>query len=296
MRSLLPFVVCLAIPLTVHATIFVIAPDGSGDLPTIQAALDVAQDGDAIELTNGVFAGDGNRDLDFQDKQVVLRSQSGSPADCLIDCDGSEAEPHRLTSFGGNQGPETTLRGITVMHGYGTWGGAVRAAFMATPTLDSCVFVENRAEFAGGALGGDGHFTVLNCTFYANSAPSGGVISLEDWGGIHLENTILAGSLQGEAIHFSATGELSLSCCDLFGNAGGDWVGAVASQAGIAGNISEDPLFCDPGAPDFQLHDDSPCAAENNPACGQIGALGVGCGSSAPTARTWGGIKAGYRD
>jgi hypothetical protein len=40
-------------------------------------------------------------------------------------------------------------------------------------------------------------------------------------------------------------------------------------------------LFCDAAAHDFGLEASSPCAAENSPVCGQIGALGIGC---APTA------------
>jgi hypothetical protein len=71
-------------------------------------------------------------------------------------------------------------------------------------------------------------------------------------------------------------------------------VGSVAGQLGIDGNISQDPLFCDPAGGDFTLCADSPCAADNNPACGQIGALPVGCGPCGTTAvetTSWGAIK-----
>ncbi len=71
----------------------------------------------------------------------------------------------------------------------------------------------------------------------------------------------------------------TLTCCDVYGNAGGNYVDCIAAQQGISGNISEDPLFCgsaNPAEP-YSLRDDSPCAAPNNPGCGQIGAYGVGC-------------------
>jgi hypothetical protein len=57
------------------------------------------------------------------------------------------------------------------------------------------------------------------------------------------------------------------------GNWGINW-GGSAGQYGINGNISEDPLFCDPEAGDFTLHGDSPCAPYSapNPECGLIGA------------------------
>jgi len=42
-----------------YATSYLIKPDGSGDFPTIQAALDAAFYNDIIELANGVFTGPG---------------------------------------------------------------------------------------------------------------------------------------------------------------------------------------------------------------------------------------------
>jgi len=47
------------------ATVYEVRPDGFGDFPTIQAAIEGAVDGDVIELTNGVFLGEGNRDVDY---------------------------------------------------------------------------------------------------------------------------------------------------------------------------------------------------------------------------------------
>jgi hypothetical protein len=44
---------------------------------------------------------------------------------------------------------------------------------------------------------------------------------------------------------------------------------------GHAGNISSDPLFCDPSLGDFRLQPQSPCAP--NPPCGLKGPFPVGC-------------------
>ena len=66
-----------------------------------------------------------------------------------------------------------------------------------------------------------------------------------------------------------------LSCADVYGNAGGDWMGIIAAQAGTNGNFSEDPLFCDHASGDVHLHEDSPCA--NRPGCGWIGLEPIGC-------------------
>lgn len=68
----------------------------------------------------------------------------------------------------------------------------------------------------------------------------------------------------------------NLTCNDVWANTGGDWMG-ISSQAGVNGNISEDPIFCYSGARDYRLSEDSPCL--NAPGCGQIGAEGQGCGA-----------------
>lgn len=83
----------------------------------------------------------------------------------------------------------------------------------------------------------------------------------------------------------------SVSCSDFYNNVGGDWEGCVADQYGINGNICEDPLFCAPDQNDFTLDCASPCAAENNPECGQIGAWSVGCGATPAVETTWGALK-----
>ena len=89
-----------------------------------------------------------------------------------------------------------------------------------------------------------------------------------------------------------------LSCCDLCGNSGGDWVGCIEDQFGIRGNISEDPLFCGPDNGDLTLQDCSPCApfSPPNPEGDLIGAWPVGCGGTPTTRSTWGGVKALFRE
>lgn len=55
------------------------------------------------------------------------------------------------------------------------------------------------------------------------------------------------------------------------------------------------PKFCDPLLGDFELMSDSPCAAENNPLCGQVGAYGIGCETIGVAAKSWAEIKSSYR-
>ncbi|NIO29717.1 MAG: hypothetical protein GTO29_14320 [Candidatus Latescibacteria bacterium] len=72
-----------------HAAEWLVKPDGSGDAPTIQAAIDSASNGDVILLANGVFTGDGNRNIFIIRKNITIESQSAEPESCIIDCEGS---------------------------------------------------------------------------------------------------------------------------------------------------------------------------------------------------------------
>lgn len=128
---------------------------------------------------------------------------------------------------------------------------------------------------------------VSNCTMLLNAAPVGGGIAIDyQHESIHVENTIIAHSTEGEAVFCVPEAIPSISCCDIYGNAGGDWIGLIQSQYGIDGNISEDPHFCgstwNPYVP-WLLHAASPCApfSPPNTECDLIGAWPVGCGGLA---------------
>src|SRR5688572_2286674 len=71
----------------------VVRPDGLGDFPTIQQAVDAAAPGDEILLEDGLFEGAGNRDVTFAGKDLIVRSRNG-PNACILDAGGSLSEPH----------------------------------------------------------------------------------------------------------------------------------------------------------------------------------------------------------
>jgi hypothetical protein len=389
----------IVLALTASATTYVIEPDGSGDFPTIQAAINASSDGDIIELADGTFTDAGNRDVDFGGRAVTVRSQSGDPETCVIDCEGSEADPHRGFIFQSDEGPESIVEGITVTHGWADYyGGGIFCDEDASPTVVNCALVGNEAAMGGGMCGGilstlsgcsfignesvrggglarawatilidcefvgntatygggiyirsscsptltgcafEGNFAshsggamhieqhccpvlryctltgnsspiggavdisiecspfLVNCTLSGNSSTYTGVVTCGELCYVTIENTIISHSLQGEAVTCWDT-DAALTCCDVYSNAGGDWVGCLAGQYGVNGNICEDPLFCrdeNPGAP-YTLHDGSPCAPEHNPACGLIGAWDVACGVTPVEDVSWGAMKAMFR-
>jgi hypothetical protein len=81
-----------------------------------------------------------------------------------------------------------------------------------------------------------------------------------------------------------------------------DVVGSVDPAVDIPstnGNFSLDPQFCGiEGSGNYFLQSTSPCLPENNPLGEQylIGPLSAGCGAVRVQLRTWGGVKALYRN
>ncbi len=58
-----------------------------GDFRTIQEAIDAAVDGDEVVVADGTWTGVCNTNLDFGGRLITVRSDSGDPALCIIDCE-----------------------------------------------------------------------------------------------------------------------------------------------------------------------------------------------------------------
>ncbi len=79
------------------------------DHVTIQAAIDVAADHDWIFVADGTYTGEGNWNIDFSGKPIVLRSEHGSE-NCIIDCDGDDDG----IIFSSGEGADSILDGFTI--------------------------------------------------------------------------------------------------------------------------------------------------------------------------------------
>jgi len=165
------------------ATTWTIEPDGSGDAPTIQAGVDSAAPGDTVLLADGTFTGDGNRDVDFLGKDIVVRAESGHPSKgrevTVIDCEGSSSEPHRAFLLVSGEGPSTVVEGMTIQNGYHFGkGGAILIRNGSSPTIRDIWFHDNHSGERGGGLycRDDAVVTIENCIFRRNSAGSGGAV------------------------------------------------------------------------------------------------------------------------
>ena len=123
--------------------------DGSGDAPTIQAAVDSAGASDIVELGDGTFAGPGNRDVSVP-QSLTFRSQSGNALACVIDCEGTPQENHRGFSIL----QDCEFRGLGIVNGQADRGGAIYAAESVAAQIYDCLFTDNTAS-RGGALAFD---------------------------------------------------------------------------------------------------------------------------------------------
>ncbi|GEM_PF-1160477 len=163
-------------------------------------------------------------------------------------------------------------------------GGAILCV-SSSPIISFSTFDGNSAQSNGGAIAGqNGPITIENCTFYGNSiystsSPVGGILMI-DSDVLTINNSIIAFSTNGRAVYCVGSGaSVSASCSDIYGNDDGDWsaTGCTSGLEGTNGNISLDPMLCDPAGGNFRLSELSPCAPSNN-SCGiLIGSQPAGC-------------------
>lgn len=173
----------------------------------------------------------------------------------------------------------------------GVDGGAIHCNH-AAPRIRRCVLHGNHAMVWGGAVCAENWSSpvLTGCTISGNDAWSGGGLWCVAQCHPRLENCLVAFSARGEGIFVydnpSVPSEVTLTCCDVYGNADGEYGGHMEDPTGQDGNISSDPFFCDAAGGDFSLYAHSPCLPDHNECGILIGALGAGCvstGASDPT-------------
>ena len=368
LRALLTGVLILLSAAITKGATLTVSPDGAGQFPTIQAALDASRRDDVIELLPGTFTGPGNRGLRFPGWDLTLWSRDNDPQSCVIDCEDADLG-FRMDRGESNA---TLIRGITFRRGRSPIaGGAV--IWGSSPTIENCRFIENTCVngIGGGALnlysagsvienchfeanwrrlGGGAVYVTTDpapwfiecsfvenecesepfysasvlycdecspilerCTAYSNHASLGSLLLALRGATPRVISTTLARN-RGDAVLFSVFGstvwvensiiafnesvsnlcdaDISVSCSDIFGNEGGDWVECLQGQEGSNGNLHLDPQFCLPEFDDFHLQAGSPCDAD----CGLMGAWGVGCSPPVPVANSsWGRVKLQFR-
>jgi len=267
--------ILLAIPSTGFSAIYYV-PDDYG---TVQAALNGVSGGDAIIVRDGTYSGPGNRDLDFMNKAVTLRSENG-PENCTIDATGGNRgfviwRGETLTSI---------LDGFTITNGNTGYGAGIYIE-NSSPMIINCILVNNTATAYGGglclansspslanctivgnsaSLGGGGiccfssNPAITHCTIGDNTTVSGGGI-LCNGSSPTISNSILWGdsATDGPEIWLYGGASLAVGYSDVEGGQAGAWVYPDSTLNWGAGNTDTDPKFV--GGGDYHLSVISPC-------------------------------------
>ncbi|MHC4211916.1 MAG: right-handed parallel beta-helix repeat-containing protein, partial [Planctomycetota bacterium] len=162
----------------VWGEIITVDDDGPADFATIQAGIDEANDGDVVVVRSGRCTGEGNCDIDFKGKAITVKSENG-PQNCIIDCNGTEAEPHRGFYFHSGEDQNSIIEGFTIINGQGlshridtltyTVGGGILCD-SSSPKVSHCIFKYNDACNGAGIFNYKSSPIIFNCIFTTNSA------------------------------------------------------------------------------------------------------------------------------
>ena len=233
--------------------------------PTIQDAIEAAGPGMIIEVAPGTYTGPGNWDIDFQDKEITLRSALG-PEATIIDCRAAvpDTEKHRGFYFPPAGNVVAVLRGFTIVGGAlyeaaiptdeEPWppdatrpvGGGILCEY-SSPTIVDCVIRQCTAQLGGGIACVGGAPTIIDCVIEncsgTNVAPASGVGTRG--GGIALTRNCEAKILRsvirsnqgdpetrGGGVYVRSS-TLLMRACKIYDNGGG-YEGSIMSGGAIS--------------------------------------------------------------
>jgi parallel beta-helix repeat protein len=231
---------------------------------TIQASINVSSNGDVVIIAPGTYTGDGNRDIDFLGKAIIVRSTDPNDpcivATTIIDCNSTEANPHRGFRFISNENANSILSGFTIINAYYTGDGGGIYCNGSNPTISHCTIsncvAHNSAnlyqEHGGGICLNGSSPTITHCIIKENTANGGGAIycnnnsnpiinnciltdnTVSDYGGgincwdsrPAISHCTISGNSAGVGggISYGSNCNLSASHCIIWGNSNGDFV------------------------------------------------------------------------
>lgn len=155
------------------------------DQPTIQQAIEIAQNGDLLLVAPGIY----DEHISYQGKGISIESEAG-PAQTIIDGNGIDT----VVRFENDEGPQSVLTGFTIQHGHGNFGGGV-SLNLASPTISGNVFRDNGPSAAdGAAINGNSSSPIIERNiFFGNSCDtqfSSGVIHFANFSSPIIANNI----------------------------------------------------------------------------------------------------------
>lgn len=142
---------------TVSAGVWYVKPDSTGQVINIQAGIDSCEAGDTVLVSPGVFRGDGNRDLDFRGKPILVISECRFDTtitdSTVIDCEWAPTDLHRGFYFHSGEANSSILEGFIIENGFAhhPGGGGILCDSASSPTIRYNTFKYCNAN-DGGAI------------------------------------------------------------------------------------------------------------------------------------------------
>jgi len=221
------------------------------DYTTIQLTIDAATHGDIVIVSDGIYKGEGNTDINFNGKMITLQSENG-PYNCVIDCE----EKSSGFNFLSNEGSNSILSGFKIINA-GTNYMAINCV-SSSPIVKNCILTGNNnysiycksskstiqnciitGNLNTGISLSNSDVIILNCTVTGNS--SSGIYCYDS--NPNIINCIVYNNLY--EITKNSNSLPTIKYCNING-----------SYPGLK-NIDKDPLFA--STLDFHLLENSPC-------------------------------------
>lgn len=224
MRYLLFITMILALlSAPASGTSILVRSDGTGDQPTIQAAVMAAVAGDTILLADGTFSGAGNREIPIAGKYLYILSESDDHNSCVLDLGGYQG-----FSFNNTGGIHNTVRGIGFTGGSAVQGGGIYA-HLSVLEIENCLFETNSASSHGGGIYVyKGTYVITDCVLTDNNATYGGGIYCEE-GLLIVERCEISGNGAevGAGISLNPASNVTVRECLIIDNAAQNYGGGV---------------------------------------------------------------------
>ncbi len=242
-----------------------------GTYETIQAAIEAAVDGDSVVVADGVYTGEGNKNLDFGGRAITVKSENG-PEFTTIDCENDG----RGFYFHDGEDSSSLLDGFTITNGYtngssagGAHGGGI-SCIDSSPSISNCNLIANAVEgteIGGGGIyiqsgspivsncllidnrclgnSGDGGGMLIsgasvlieNCLFAGNSCPNhggGGAVRSVDSSATFINCTMADNSSPYPPVEFSHDSVITFSNCIIWNNSWGIWAQIHTSSSELS--------------------------------------------------------------
>jgi len=177
----------LLLALVVNSTALASVINVPAAQPTIQAGINVANDGDTVLVAPGTYT----ENINFMGKAITVKSSKGASVTII---DGGGVAP--VVTFNMNETSSSTLSGFTLQHGISTVSSLYRGAgvyvYFASPTIKNNVIQNNIGSTGAGIGVYYGSPLIRRNTIKSNSMPEGyGAISVDGPGSTQIIGNVI---------------------------------------------------------------------------------------------------------